>query len=479
MHAVVYARQSVTREGSESLDTQVQVCREAAGRFGLEVVAELVEPPSTSGYKNRGTSRTKFKELLNGFRDHRWEVVIAYKTDRLSRGGGPGWAPLLDAIEKAGLNVDKAVATPSGFVSEFEIGIRAAMDREESKKTSERVSDVAARNAALGLPYSSIRTYGYERGYKAILPEEAIVLREMAKRVIQGHSFFDVTYWANEAGHKTAAGGLWLPSTVKRVLTRKAYAGIREYKGAEYAGTWEPIFDPETWERLQLTIAARKERYKNSINISSKYLLTGLVVCGVCGAKMIGTGRYNNKLGERHFAYHCRKRGDYFPKGGCGSVSRGRAALDHFITEAVLFRLDTPELGKLLSEQGDGSQLGALLEQRQLQQARLNGLVDDYASGLLSRQELARAKQTAEAELQRLDGEIAALTAHSAVRLDVGQTLRDAWEAQTASWRRALLALVIKQIVIKPTKKATGFYKISETKFYRFNPESVEIEWIA
>src|SRR5262245_41273502 len=134
MKAVVYARQSRTYEGSESLDSQVRICTEAAERLGFEVVDVLVEPPSTSGFKHRGRKRAKFTELLAGFRNHGWQAVIAYKTDRLSRGGGPGWAPLLDAIEAAGLNPDRTVLTPSGYVSEVEIGIRAAMDREESKK---------------------------------------------------------------------------------------------------------------------------------------------------------------------------------------------------------------------------------------------------------------------------------------------------------------------------------------------------------
>jgi len=50
--AAIYARQSITREGSASLDVQVEACREAAARLTLEVVAELVEAPSTSGYSN-------------------------------------------------------------------------------------------------------------------------------------------------------------------------------------------------------------------------------------------------------------------------------------------------------------------------------------------------------------------------------------------------------------------------------------------
>ena len=49
-NAAIYARQSITREGSASLDIQVDTCRDVAARFGLTVTHELIEPPSTSGY---------------------------------------------------------------------------------------------------------------------------------------------------------------------------------------------------------------------------------------------------------------------------------------------------------------------------------------------------------------------------------------------------------------------------------------------
>ena len=158
-------------DGSESIDNQIETCRIAAERMGVKVVSVLAEPPSTSGYKNRGKSRAKFKELLTGFTNGDWQMVMAYKTDRLSRGGGPGWAPLLEAIEKANLDLDRAVATPSGFIAEFEIGIRATMDREESKKHSERMADMTARKAIQGLPHSGgRRPFGYE--------EDRVRLRE-------------------------------------------------------------------------------------------------------------------------------------------------------------------------------------------------------------------------------------------------------------------------------------------------------------
>src|SRR6266511_2363427 len=149
---LLYVRQSLTRAGSESIATQIEVCTDAAPRLGARIVDVLEEPPSTSAYKDRGRSRPKFLELLERIREGEARAVMAYKSERLSRGGGPGWAPLFEAFEAAGWDPDRAVLTPSGWMSEFEIGIRATMDREESKKLSDRMLDARAREAVAGRP---------------------------------------------------------------------------------------------------------------------------------------------------------------------------------------------------------------------------------------------------------------------------------------------------------------------------------------
>lgn len=474
--AVIYARQSLTREGSESLDTQVDACQLAAKRLGCHVEAVLVEPPSTSGYKHRGTKREKFKELLDGFAAGRWQVVIAYKTDRLSRGGGPGWAPLVDAIESAGLNIDRAVATPSGYVSEFEIGIRATMDREESKKTSERLTDIASRKAAAGKPHGSRRAYGYESDLVTIREEEAVLLRLMAEKVMAGWSYKEVAWYMNEQGHKTTLGKLFYPVTIRNMLLKDRYAGLREYNGATYPAVWPAIFDAETWQRLQLTMKLRRDRANSPHGYT--YLLTGLAYCGECGQSLNGSAKQDRPTAPKRRTYICRVQGDTQRKHGCGKVRRGAEALEHFITECVIFRLDSPELGKLLADKAvDDGVLSALLEKRASQQQVIDALVDDYATGLLTRSEFARAKQAAQAELVRIEREISQQSRSTTASrlLPVGETVRQAIANMTTSQRRDVFSMLIERIVVEKSSLKPFYY--IDGKTHRFDPESITIHW--
>ena len=68
--------------------------------------------------------------------------------------------------------------------------------------------------------------------------------------------------------------------------------------------------------------------------------------------------------------------------------------------------------------------MSILLGNRKALKDKLDGLADDYATGLLTREMLARAKGTAEAELQRTEDAITALNRQSLrVNVPVGQTL--------------------------------------------------------
>jgi len=478
VRCVIYARQSKTRDGSESIETQIETCKGACERLGFEVVAVLAEPPSTSGYKNRGKSRAKFKELLSGFIDGDWDMVMAYKTDRLSRGGGPGWAPLLDAIEAARLDLDRAVATPSGFVSEFEIGIRASMDREESKKLSERMSDLSERKAKQGKPQGGRRPFGYEDDMITLKQDEADVLRQMAERVITGHSYKSIAWWLNEQGITTSGGKLFYPLTVRNMLLKPRYAGLRVHDGKEYPAVWKPVFDAETWERLKMTMLLRSEARPNAAKVH-RYLLTGIAYCGGCGHRLNGMTKRDHPSKPIRRTYQCRVQGDAQKKHGCGGVTRNADALEHWVRESVLAHLGSSSLLELLGTTGEDAEvIRGVIADRDQQRARLNQFVDDYATSLLTRVQFERAKSTAEAELERLDKLLMRYASGNAVlsMLPTNKTAAEAWRDEDDDWRRALTSGLIERVVVNPgTTKP--FYNLDGGKVARFDPTLVLIEW--
>lgn len=341
--AALYARQSITREGSASLDVQMETCREAAKRLKVDVVVELVEAPSTSGYRNRGRNRPKFGELLDLIRNGEVDCVIAYKTDRLSRGGGPGWAPLVDAFEAAGRDPDKAVATTEGWVSEFEIGIRSAMDREESKKTSDRMLAVRAREAKEGIPrIAGRRAYGFSYDMTEHVAEEVARIEEAAKRALAGESIWSICSDWNDQGVPTVTGRPWTVTTLLSILTSGRIAGLREHKGVVVAkGQWEPIVSDELHQALVVALAPKRRRPRRG----RTYPLTGLMVCGKCGARMRSLSR-----GDGGRSYACRKGPGL---NGCGGIRIKAENVEEYVRDLICGMLADPVTREALARLGD------------------------------------------------------------------------------------------------------------------------------
>lgn len=369
------------------------------------------------------------------------------------------------------------LSTPSGRL----VGrLLASVARAEVEMKGARHRLANEQAARAGKPHGSRRPYGYEADLVTIRESEAAVLRAMADKIMAGWSFKEVAWWANQQGHRTSLGKLWFPITVRNMLQKKRYGGIRHYKGTDYPATWKPIFDAETWERLQLTMRLRGA---SSGRVEGrKFLLTGLLRCGSCGHPLNGSTKRDRAGGPLRRVYMCRVQGDTTRAGGCGKVRRNADALDDFITEAVLYRLDTPALGRLLAEQTpEDRKLSQLLSDRQAQQLRLDALVEDYATGLLSRQQLQRAKAAAERELGSLEAQIEALNRQRTATglIPVGEPVRQAWErSESDNWRRTLLGMVIERVIVMPgiTKP---FFELRDGRRVRFDPSLIKIAWRA
>jgi DNA invertase Pin-like site-specific DNA recombinase len=466
---VLYIRQSVTRDKSESIAMQVDVCTEAAPRYGADIVEVLVEPPSTSGYKNRGRDRKKFLDALDRIREGRARAVMAYKSDRLSRGGGPGWAPLIEALEAAGCNTDRAVLTPNGWLSEFEIGIRASMDREESKKLSDRMLDVRAREAKEGKPRISGRPYGYScsgkkpeacevegcphDGTMSTIPHEAAYINEAKERVFLGESLWSIVTDFNRRGVPTATGTTWKTSILTHILTNPRNAGLRAHNGQVVAeGRWEPIFDRDTWERLALALQARPSAGVRRFGTRT-YPLVGFLFCAKCGGKLRSIKKQSGTRG-----YACRSGAGL---DGCGGTQTVAVPVEEEVKQYVVGKLCDPRYRKRLARLAETQidETESLADQLAEAEAQRDMLLDLYLDKKVTKKAYERRYEALTASVEALQRKVFADPSTTILR-DLPPTVEQLsamWDEQGIGFQRQLIPLVIERIEVtgaRPGRRA-------------------------
>lgn len=474
---VIYRRQSLDRTADElAISRQLTVCKRVASSRGLEVADVITDNDITASKRGRPGYNRLIRLVAAGAVD----TIIILRIDRLLRLNDE-LEELISLVEQRGLTVITAegeidLSTPQGRLM---ARILVSVARSEMEVKGARHKLANEQRAKAGRPHAGRRAFGYETDGVTIVEHEALLLKDIAERFLSGWTYNELAMYMNAQGARTTMGNEFISVAVRQLLTRKRYVGIREYNGQEFPAEWQPIFDPETFERIQLTIKQRTETWNRPK--SRKFLLTGMLECGLCGTSLIGNTAKQPRSGETYRIYRCRHQARRNPEDrGCGRVTRGAIPLEHFIKELIIYRLDSPQLADLLSAQ-DGSKQRAqeLLNKRALLEAKMNDLVDDYADGTLSKFEFRRAKQRAQEQLEAVQDQIAAL--HSSDTLEglisAGQSVRAQWEAETDGWRRAVIDLLIEKIVVNAGKKLPRV-KI-DGKTYYFDSELIDVVWKA
>ena len=74
----IYARKSVFREDSISIESQIEMCR-------YEARGEACVIYQDNGFSGKNTDRPDFKRMMNDIKSNKVSKVIVYKLDRISR----------------------------------------------------------------------------------------------------------------------------------------------------------------------------------------------------------------------------------------------------------------------------------------------------------------------------------------------------------------------------------------------------------
>jgi site-specific DNA recombinase len=329
----------------------------------------------------------------------------------------------------------------------FMARIFAAFAAKESGRKSARVRRKLLQNAEQGLPHGSVRPFGYEDDKITLRPAEAAVVREMVNRYLAGQSIRSLTVWLNESGIAPAVAKSWQTSAVRQILCSGRIAGLREHHGQVIGpAKWPAIITPAERDRILARMAARAV---TKTRAARTYLLSGMLRCGRCGNRLFSQAHQINP-DNRVRRYVCLNGPDH---GGCGRLTVVAEPVEQLLTDAVLTRLDSPQLAKVLAGKSSPDRdVAALAAAVDADQARLDELAGLYADGAITAREWITARDPITARIAQARRDIAQATDTSAVYelAGTGGALREQWESLDIGRQQAILKSVLDHAVITP-----------------------------
>lgn len=159
MYIALYARQSIERENSISIETQLEYCR---GMIKPDEKLFNVKSFSDKGYSGKDTNRPDFQRLIKDIRRGNVKKVIVYKLDRVSRS-------LIDFVDMLAefkkYNVE-FISSQECFDTSSPYGemiCKLLMIFAEFERTSiiNRIRDAYEKRSDMGLYSGGRRVYGY------------------------------------------------------------------------------------------------------------------------------------------------------------------------------------------------------------------------------------------------------------------------------------------------------------------------------
>ncbi len=356
MIAAIYARKSTDQNGvadeGRSVTRQIEHAKVYAQRKGWVVADEHI-------YVDDGISgaefanRPGFLRLMNALKPRPgFQVLVMSEESRLGR-EAIETAYALKQLVTAGVRVffylEDRERTLNSPIEKAMLSLQTMADEMEREKARQRTYDAMQRKARVG-HVTGGRCFGYDnveirdetgrrvRVERRINDTEAAVVRQIFERSARGEGIVTVAKQLNAAGEGAprAQQGrpcAWCSSSVREILHRELYHGVIVWNRTRKRNPWgqsrrstKPteewirvdapelrIVDEPLWQAVQARLETARQSYLRGTNgqlwgrpaegFESKYLLTGLIRCAVCGGSVYVKSRSHGR--RRAFFYGC------------------------------------------------------------------------------------------------------------------------------------------------------------------------------
>ena len=332
LRAAIYARYSSDLQSHASIEDQVRLCRRLIKERGWSE-ALIYSDAAMSG---ASTLRPGYQKMLEDAHAGTFDVLVAEAMDRMSR-DQEDIAGLYKRLTFADI---KLVTLSEGEINELHVGLKGTMNalflKDLAAKTRRGLEGRVKQGKSGGgnaFGYDVIRTLDANgelaRGERSINQDEAKVVRRIYIEFANGRSPRSIAHGLNNEGVTGPRNGSWGPSTIygnwrrgTGILNNDLYVGLLVWNRQRFVkdpqtGKRQARINPETewiiqdvpslrivddelWQRVKDRQQNTRRQIAEGRDIRSerarrpRYLLSGLLQCGVCGGGF-------SKISQKHY----------------------------------------------------------------------------------------------------------------------------------------------------------------------------------
>ncbi|MDE7445146.1 MAG: recombinase family protein [Lachnospiraceae bacterium] len=447
--AAIYIRVSTDAQFEEGYSVDAQ--KEQLSAYCISKGIKDYEFYVDGGWSGSNIERPEIQRLIKDVKDDKISHVIVYKLDRLSRSQKDTLYLIEDVFNPHGvdfvsLNESMDTSTPMGKLM---LGILSAFAQLERENIRLRTRMGMKERVKSGLWMGGGRIpfgYDYNKNEGILIPnKDAEKVRQIYKLYIEGKAPQEI---ANLLGLK-------YDRLVYQILTRKSNYGIIEYNGEEYQGQHEPIISKETYDIAMRCMIDRQAVRANS----SEYLLTGLVYCGKCGAKM-RYQKWGNK-GCKLVCYSQQKSKPYLIKDpDCDQEKIWADEVEDVVIKSIFEFASNYKPSKTESLIQDNT-ISLLYEQQSNLNKKLKRLYNIYAEDeddvlLDTINDLKKQIMLINKQIE-LDTQNSIVTTRRKERTEILSTINELWGSMSAPQKKSIIRKLVNRIDINDNNVHVDF----------------------
>jgi len=457
-------------------------------------------------------TRNEFERMTNDCKQGKFDLIIAWNTDRLARNVDEMTAYRTE-MRQCGVQITtviepSTVVDPRTLTPKFKSQEKILNFFNDWKAEADNETRVARfglgkigkakkgiNPCKVGCGYRKMVVYengdpDKKREEDVVIEKEAIIIREIYFIYdTKGWGFRRIADHLNLKGILSPKGGLWSYSTIKYILQNPTYTGLvrwgwrlskskesrtrlrQGHEGIIVQGKHKPIIEPEQFQRVQDKMIIRARLGGRAV--ASKGLLSGLIFCGRCGGHgYLWSSKPTNK-NPSGAAYLC---GNYSQHGTSVCPSRyliSKKIVETAVIEKIRELASNPEAQDEFVKQNKSNKtkdiklqiktIQKIIEENKTKKERIKNLLinqdfeEKTATEFKNEMTKCDLQQIAqENNLEKLEKELTGEIETEKMTKETILSLMDfdkIWENSELERKKMLLATIIKKVVVSGDKK--------------------------